>query len=64
VVLGNVLRNGFLHRVVREQGGAYGGGLVTTTHTAAGAIINCAGKQIPNHWEPIGVAYLTFFWLD
>ena len=27
-------------------------------------IINCAGKQIPNHWEPIGVAYLTFFWLD
>jgi protein-tyrosine phosphatase len=27
-------------------------------------IINCAGRQIPNHWEPIGVAYLTFFWLD
>ena len=27
-------------------------------------IINCAGKQILNHWEPIGVAYLTFFWLD
>lgn len=27
-------------------------------------IINCAGKQIPNHFEPIGVAYLTFFWLD
>ena len=27
-------------------------------------IINCAGKQIQNHWEPIGVAYLTFFWLD
>src|SRR5690606_36249605 len=26
VVLGNVLRNGFLHRAVREQGGAYGGG--------------------------------------
>ena len=25
-VLGGVLRNGFLHRVVREQGGAYGGG--------------------------------------
>lgn len=19
---------------------------------------------MPNHWEPIGVAYLTFFWLD
>lgn len=27
-------------------------------------IINCAGKQIPNHWEPIGVVYLTFYWLD
>jgi hypothetical protein len=27
-------------------------------------IINCAGRQIQNHWEPIGVAYLTFFWLD
>lgn len=27
-------------------------------------IINCAGKQIPNHWEPIGVVYLTYYWLD
>ena len=27
-------------------------------------IINCAGKQVQNHWEPIEVAYLTFFWLD
>lgn len=26
VILGNVLRNGFLHRSIREQGGAYGGG--------------------------------------
>ena len=25
-VLGGVLRNGFLHRAIREQGGAYGGG--------------------------------------
>ncbi len=25
-VLANVLRNGFLHRAIREQGGAYGGG--------------------------------------
>ena len=25
-VLGGFLRNGFLHRVIREQGGAYGGG--------------------------------------
>jgi Zn-dependent M16 (insulinase) family peptidase len=26
VVLGNMLRNGYLHRAIREQGGAYGGG--------------------------------------
>ena len=26
MVLGNFLRNGFLHRAIREQGGAYGGG--------------------------------------
>lgn len=26
LVLGNFLNNGFLHRVIREQGGAYGGG--------------------------------------
>lgn len=27
-------------------------------------IINCAGREIPNHWEQIGVQYLTFYWLD
>jgi hypothetical protein len=27
-------------------------------------VINCAGKQDQNYWEPIGDAYLTFFWLD
>ena len=27
-------------------------------------VINCAGKQIPNHWEGIGVIYLSFYWLD
>lgn len=27
-------------------------------------IINWAGRQIPNHWEPIGVNYMTFFWGD
>ncbi len=35
VVLGNVLRNGFLHRVVREQGGAYGGGASQDSNSAA-----------------------------
>jgi protein-tyrosine phosphatase len=27
-------------------------------------IINCAGRQIGNYWESIGVVYLTFFWQD
>ncbi len=34
-VLGGVLRNGFLHRAIREQGGAYGGG--ATQDSAVGA---------------------------
>jgi protein-tyrosine phosphatase len=27
-------------------------------------IINCAARQVPNHWEPIGVHYLSFAWFD
>lgn len=27
-------------------------------------VINTAGSQIPNHWEPIGVSYMTFAWED
>ena len=27
-------------------------------------IINCCGRQVPNHWEPIGVVYLTYYWVD
>ncbi len=35
VILGNVLRNGFLHRTIREQGGAYGGGAGQDNNIAA-----------------------------
>lgn len=35
VVLGNVLRNGFLHRAIREQGGAYGGGASQDNNSAS-----------------------------
>lgn len=35
VVLGNFLRNGFLHKAVREQGGAYGGGASHDTGNGA-----------------------------
>ena len=34
-VLGGFLKNGFLHRAVREQGGAYGGGAGQDSNTAA-----------------------------
>ena len=27
-------------------------------------IINCSGRQVPNHWEAIGVFYLKFNWMD
>jgi hypothetical protein len=27
-------------------------------------VINCSGRQVPNHWEAIGVVYLKFNWLD
>jgi Zn-dependent M16 (insulinase) family peptidase len=34
-VLGGFLRNGFLHRAIREQGGAYGGGAAQDSSVAA-----------------------------
>ncbi|HEY7774107.1 MAG TPA: insulinase family protein [Marinagarivorans sp.] len=35
VVLSNVMRNGFLHRAIREQGGAYGGGASQDNNNAS-----------------------------
>jgi len=34
-VLGGFMRNGFLHRAIREQGGAYGGGAAQDSNVAA-----------------------------
>ncbi|WP_096086524.1 insulinase family protein [Agaribacterium haliotis] len=34
VVLGNYLRNGYLHKAIREQGGAYGGGASQDSNAA------------------------------
>jgi hypothetical protein len=28
-----------------------------------GAIVNCAGGELDNHWERLGIEYLTFRWL-
>lgn len=27
-------------------------------------IINASARQVPNHWEPIGVKYVSLYWLD
>ena len=27
-------------------------------------VVNCAGTQMPNHWEPVGILYLTLNWQD
>lgn len=27
-------------------------------------IVNCAARQIPNHWESIGIKYLSYYWND
>ncbi len=27
-------------------------------------VINCCGKQVPNHWAAIGLTYLTYNWRD
>lgn len=27
-------------------------------------VINCCGRQVQNHWEAIGVVYLTYYWVD
>lgn len=27
-------------------------------------IINCAGREIRNYWENMGIKYLTFNWVD
>ena len=53
VVLGNVLRNGFLHRAIREQGGAYGGG--------AGQDNNCAAFRFYSYRDPRLEETLTDF---
>jgi len=45
-VLGGFLRNGFLHRAIREQGGAYGGG---ASQDSANASFRFYSYRDPNH---------------
>lgn len=44
-VLGGVLRNGFLHKVIREQGGAYGGG---ASHDSSNGVFRLYSYRDPN----------------
>lgn len=44
-VLAGVLRNGFLHKVLREQGGAYGGG---ASHDASNGVFRFHSYRDPN----------------
>ncbi|HKI75173.1 MAG TPA: insulinase family protein, partial [Pseudomonadales bacterium] len=44
-VLGGVLRNGYLHKVLREQGGAYGGG---ASHDSSNGIFRFHSYRDPN----------------
>jgi Zn-dependent M16 (insulinase) family peptidase len=44
-VLAGILRNGFLHRAIREQGGAYGGG---ATHDGANGLFRFYSYRDPN----------------
>ncbi len=43
-VLGNFLKNGFLHRAIREQGGAYGGG---ASHDSSNAVFRFYSYRDP-----------------
>mmetsp|Transcript_3706 Transcript_3706/g.7922 ORF Transcript_3706/g.7922 Transcript_3706/m.7922 type:complete len:401 (+) Transcript_3706:10-1212(+) len=27
-------------------------------------VINCSAREVPNHWQPIGVRYLCYNWID
>ncbi len=50
MVLGGFLRNGFLHRVIREQGGAYGGG---ASHEPANACFRFYSYRDPRLGETL-----------
>jgi Zn-dependent M16 (insulinase) family peptidase len=56
-VLAGFLRNGFLHRAIREQGGAYGGGASQDSGTAAFRFYSYRdprlGETIEDYWRSI-----------
>jgi Zn-dependent M16 (insulinase) family peptidase len=59
-VLAGFLRNGFLHRVVREQGGAYGGG---ASHDADNAVFRFFSYRDPRLQETLDDFDRAITWL-
>ncbi|RDH84458.1 MAG: peptidase M16 [endosymbiont of Galathealinum brachiosum] len=59
-VLGGFLRNGFLHRVIREQGGAYGGG---ASHEPSNACFRFFSYRDPRLAETLNDFDKSIEWL-
>ena len=59
-VLGGFLRNGFLHRVIREQGGAYGGG---ASHESSNACFRFYSYRDPRLTETLDDFDKSIEWL-
>ena len=59
-VLGGFLRNGFLHRVIREQGGAYGGG---ASHDSANACFRFYSYRDPRFIDTFNDFDQSIDWL-
>ncbi|MCW8853413.1 MAG: insulinase family protein [Gammaproteobacteria bacterium] len=59
-VLGGFLRNGFLHRVIREQGGAYGGG---ASHDSANACFRFYSYRDPRFIDTFNDFDRSIDWL-
>jgi len=59
-VLGGFLRNGYLHRAIREQGGAYGGG---ATHDPGSAAFRFYSYRDPHHIKTLEAFDKSINWL-
>lgn len=60
MVLGSYLRNGFLHRALREQGGAYGGG---ASYDPGAAVFRFSSYRDPRLQETFADFQASIYWL-
>jgi len=56
MVLGGFLRNGFLHRAIREQGGAYGGGAGYDSNACAFRFFSYRDPRLQGTFEDFGAS--------